>query len=259
MPQQAFDQYAYTYDAEFTHSPIGQMQRDRVYRFLKPYLRLPAKVLEVNCGTGHDAVYLAAQGHTVTALDISQDMINVAKAKATGTNPVFIVADLKKLNALNLPKQNIVFSDFGGLNCISPDEFRALSESLHEVLLPGGTMIAVIMGTNCLWENVYFKWISHTGYRRRRCKDGVVTTVNGLTFNTWYYSPQQVSAFLNAHFITEKIRPVGLFVPPSYLNYYFVKRPILLKTLYVMEKLFSAFSSLSNLADHYCIVLKRRP
>lgn len=258
MPRQAFDHYAYTYDSEFTHSPIGQIQRERVYRFLTPYLRTNKQILELNCGTGHDALYLAERGHTITAIDISEDMINVAKGKTTGKNPTFICADLQNLKALHLPKQDLVFSNFGGLNCISPKAFTALSESLNDLLLPGGMFVAVIMGTNCLWEDVYFKRISHPGYRRRKRSEGVSTSVNGLTFTTWYYSPQQVTAFLNEHFTTERIMPVGLWVPPSYLNYYFAKRPLLLKGLYALERLFAGFSSLANSADHYCILLKRR-
>jgi ubiquinone/menaquinone biosynthesis C-methylase UbiE len=39
------------------------------------------KILEVNCGTGEDALWLSAQNYEVTATDISEAMIGVAKAK----------------------------------------------------------------------------------------------------------------------------------------------------------------------------------
>ncbi|WP_158299405.1 class I SAM-dependent methyltransferase [Paenibacillus antri] len=41
-----------------------------------------AKVLEVGCGTGRTACYVAAQGHRVTGIDIRPDMIAKAKARA---------------------------------------------------------------------------------------------------------------------------------------------------------------------------------
>ncbi len=258
MLQTAFDTYAADYDAHFTHTPIGQMQRQRVYNYLNPLLKTPKSILELNCGTGFDAHTLARKGHCVTATDISQGMIDFAKAKQDGNNPNFKCIDLRQIHTLNLPKQDFIFSNFGGLNCISANDFKTLSQHWHTQLNTDGLVLAIIMGTRCWWENFYFKRIGHKGYQRRQNSEGVSTTINGETFTTWYYSPQQVSTFLQNHFITMQVRPIGLFVPPSYLNAYFKNKGWALKGLYALEKLFGNFSKWANYADHYSILLKRR-
>ena len=44
-----------------------------------------ARILEINCGTGNDAVFLARSGMHVTATDISPMMIEETKRKAGST------------------------------------------------------------------------------------------------------------------------------------------------------------------------------
>lgn len=57
------------------------------------------KILEVGCGTGRTATTLAKMGHTVTAVDIREGMINKAIKRAAneGVNIHFIVGDACKL------------------------------------------------------------------------------------------------------------------------------------------------------------------
>src|ERR1700750_2270801 len=83
-----FDNMASTYDADFTMSGIGKLQRERVWFFLSALLQKKGaalKILEINCGTGEDALRLAALGHQVIATDASAVMIETAKAKLPGT------------------------------------------------------------------------------------------------------------------------------------------------------------------------------
>ena len=94
-----FDELANSYDADFTSSVIGRMQRKRVWTVLTPLLNEASRslnILEINCGTGEDALQLAGLGHRVIATDASEAMISLAREKATqlhnGTaNPLFNV------------------------------------------------------------------------------------------------------------------------------------------------------------------------
>jgi len=42
----------------------------------------PCRVLDVGCGAGTDAIYLASKGSDVTAIDVSHEAIRIAKEKA---------------------------------------------------------------------------------------------------------------------------------------------------------------------------------
>ena len=77
----AFDQHAAAYDRVWTNAPAGRLQRDAVWRNLKPYLLPHGNILDLGCGTGEDAVWLMAAGLQVTAIDASPQMVTAARAR----------------------------------------------------------------------------------------------------------------------------------------------------------------------------------
>ena len=56
-----FDGLAADYDRSFTASAIGQRMRAAVWRRMDAAFGPGDHVLELNCGTGEDAVYLVTQ------------------------------------------------------------------------------------------------------------------------------------------------------------------------------------------------------
>ncbi len=62
--------------------------------FLVPLEETPARtVLELGCGTGNDATRLAREGYAITAIDLSSEAIEQARAKF-GQTITFLVADM---------------------------------------------------------------------------------------------------------------------------------------------------------------------
>ncbi len=68
------------------------------------------------------------------------------------------------------PPFDLVFSNFGGLNCLSLQQLSALAPHIDTALKPGGYFVAVVMGRFCWWETLYFllkgKWAS--AFRRSK-------------------------------------------------------------------------------------------
>ena len=112
----------------------------------------------------------------------------------------------------------------------------------------------VVMSTNCWWENLYF---SFKGLKKRRQMKSVAT-LNGTAFPVWYYSPVQLQTLFKPYFEKQYQKPVSLFIPPSYLNNFFLRKRFFLKILSLLEKLFGSFGFLANTADHYLMVFKKR-
>ena len=78
-----FDHTAHNYDQNFTSSPIGKVQRDLVFKSLESCFLISnqTRVLEINCGTGEDALHFGELGANVLATDISGKMVTVARQK----------------------------------------------------------------------------------------------------------------------------------------------------------------------------------
>src|SRR5579862_7375296 len=76
-----FDAIAEQYDAHFTNSRIGRAQRQSVWLELDRLFQPGQHVLDINCGTGEDALHLGARGIRVLACDASAEMIAVARRK----------------------------------------------------------------------------------------------------------------------------------------------------------------------------------
>ena len=142
--KQDFDNIAKEYDETFTHTQIGKYQRDLVYGFLQTELIdfKEKTILEINGGTGEDAIWLAQKGAAVTCTDISEEMVEVAKQKAVEenqSNVVFKQLDITQIsNNFNDQKFDVIFSNFGGLNCLTEKEFKQFLNDAHKILNPNG-------------------------------------------------------------------------------------------------------------------------
>ena len=259
-----FDILASTYDADFTVSNIGRLQRERVWSFLQALLNAKQgslKILEINCGTGEDAVRLATLGHTVIAADASAAMIEKAKEKSVSCHidlPVeFVVCSFGELSTRFVNEQfDLVFSNFGGLNCIDQPALEQLNKDLSSLIKPGGHLFFVIMSRCCLWEIFYYGIKGKLRTALRKFRKSVNFTVNGTTMAVHYYSPAGIKKIFTRSFSFLQQHPVGLFIPPSYLEKKFELRPRLLDRLNKLEKR-SGYSFLSLFADHYCINFKK--
>ncbi len=90
-----------------------------------PAARTPGKALDLGCGTGTNAVYMAQHGWQVTAIDFVPSAIATARAKAKAANvsPRLIVGDATRLDELGVGAGYELAFDLGCLHSI-PRERR---------------------------------------------------------------------------------------------------------------------------------------
>ncbi len=261
-----FDHIASSYDSSFTRTPIGQLQRKQVWNYLE---KITAElkgldILELNCGTGEDAVLFSEKGFNIVATDVSEEMLKVTQEKVQQYSMQNKISsqylDLDSFDdSLFEKKFDLVFSNFGGLNCINPESLRKLLDKLPAILSPEGRFVAVIMPKFCLWESIYFllKFQFRNAFRRWT-KGSVEAGLQGAKVKTWYFRPAQVKAWATK-FSQVSIRPIGIALPPSYLQQYFSKHKRFLGILNGLEKKLNTWSLLAGIADHYLIDLKVKP
>jgi len=225
-----------------------------------------SKVLEINSGTGEDAIWLARQGWQVLATDVSPEMIEIARNKsaaqlsessAAEEHLQFQVCSFSVIGRFEGQKFDLVFSNFGGLNCASPEELKSLSLDLQKLIAPGGQFVAVVMSRFCWQETLYFllKGKPREAFRRWSRKPVDARLDGKMTVPTWYYSPNEIRRYF-LDFQVKRVLPVGFWLPPSYLNPFFEKHPRLLQLLNFLEKKFAP-TWLAPAADHFFICLKK--
>ncbi len=256
-----FDNAALNYDATFTNSVIGRMQRNLVYEHLSLLLKeySPQKILEINCGTGEDAIWLAKQGCDVIATDISGRMIEVASSKSKLANIRYLRADINKINTeFEHHSFDLIFSNFGGLNCLSPDEFASFIKNATSILKPSGKLALVIMPKNTLWEQLYFLLKIDFKNIFRRKKEYVIANVDGQKVKTYYYNPKDIVHLANTGFELCRLKPIGFFIPPSYLESYFKNKDKVISFLSSLEQNIKNVTWLARYSDHYLIVLQKK-
>jgi ubiquinone/menaquinone biosynthesis C-methylase UbiE len=144
---EAFSRTAAKYDAFAEDHPHLTRLREKVYAHVSRHVPTGSRILELNAGTGIDAVALAQRGYRVHATDISPGMLARAREKVeqSGLEEQVSVQECSftDLDHIEGAPFDAVFSDLGGLNCI-PD-LSPVIEQLSKVLRPGGTVTWVLM------------------------------------------------------------------------------------------------------------------
>ncbi len=256
-----FDPAAARYDRSFTHTLIGRAQRNRVRDMLDKILcdNPIKKVLEINCGTGEDAIWLGDKGLEVTATDISPQMIAQSQSKSYRKNVSFLTADINQLpGPFANDRFDLIFSNFGGLNCLSPIRLELFFKHASLLLPDGAKMLLVLMPRNTKWEQAYFLVKKDFAQVFRRKKPGAIAQVDGQTVLTYYYNPREIAALAEPYFACGRVNPIGFFVPPSYLEPYFARRKKLFSVLDHCERQVYRLRFLASHSDHYGIEFTKR-
>jgi SAM-dependent methyltransferase len=115
----------------------------------------PGRAIDLGCGVGDNAIYLARQGFEVTAVDFAPAAIARAKAKArdAGVDVNFVVDDLTRLTTVT--GQFDLLVDYGSFDDLS---LRQRSAYVHQVVpltKPGGKFLLWCFEWEPrLWERV---------------------------------------------------------------------------------------------------------
>lgn len=257
-----FDAIALQYDETFTSSRIGMAQRAAVWSELQNAFCQGDRILEIGCGTGVDACFLAERGVRVVACDSSSRMIAVTTRRILDSRLQNLVCPLvlPAEEISSLPPGDLfdgAFSNFGALNCI--DSLERFACDLAVRLKPGATALLCWMGSYCLWETI---WYLMNGSRqkafRRLKRDGVSAKIAEGTFVRVHYPTLSLitSAFA-PQFRVKSIRGIGVAVPPSYLESLAQRHPRLLRFCERADSVIGRWPGIRLVADHILVGLQR--
>ena len=80
--------------------------------------------------------------------------------------------------------------------------------------------------------------------------------VGSSTVDTWYYSPAEFVSLFSQFFRKTALKPVGISVPPSYMEPFFRQRRGLLRFFGSVETTLNKVPFFAYLSDHYLIELQ---
>jgi ubiquinone/menaquinone biosynthesis C-methylase UbiE len=258
----AFDELAPRYDREWTDSAIGRLQRQAVWRLLDRVFAPAGQVLDLGCGTGVDAVYLARKGMTVQAIDVSPVMVAIARGRAEDeglagclTAQVLSIEDLEFLQG----SRNFdgVLSNFSPLNCVA--DLRPVAAQLCRLVRPGGKLVFCMMTRFCLWETFSYLWRGRLRKATRRWREtrNEARVGPGENFPVYYWPAREIVSAFAPGFRLVCTEGAGIFVPPSHMGPVMGRFTRLLGGLAYIDRIVARWPGLRSMGDHNLLVFER--
>jgi ubiquinone/menaquinone biosynthesis C-methylase UbiE len=211
----AYDAIARDYDWQIEDDA---WMRQLLWRRYVEVFRSGHRVLDLGCGTGTDAVFLARQGVKVTAIDISSAMVEEARSKAARAGLSDMVqVSVRAIGELEtFPDGTFdgIISAFAALNTV-PSLTQFAAEAAR-ILVPHGRMILHLLNRSSLWEwgslGSRGRWAEALQLRRRRDR---TFFLGGQPVH--HYLPRADQAFeqdFSAYFRLCELRGLGIACPP---------------------------------------------
>ena len=251
-----FDAIAANYDSSFTGSEIGSRMRKAVWARCAAIFAPGSRVLEMNCGTGEDALWLAERGVEVLATDISPAMLREAEAKLANSHAAgrvrFRELAWEDLGSLDDAAFDGLLSNFGGLNCVA--ELEAIGRSAAARLRPGGIAVLCLMGRAVPWEWIWFSLRGQPSKAFRRLRRGGARW-RGIPIR--YPSIREVRTAFSRDFRVKRLSALGALLPPPYTEPFAERFPRAIRVLDAIERRCESVWPLPYLADHYLLELER--
>jgi SAM-dependent methyltransferase len=115
--------------------------RSELVRLVESGDLLPGRAIDLGCGEGDNAIFLAQHGFQVTAVDFSPAAIAKAKAKAheAGADVDFVIDDLTRLTGVSGHFDVLV--DYGTFDDLSNRDRAAYVDQVRSLAKPGAKFL----------------------------------------------------------------------------------------------------------------------
>ena len=259
-PAIAFSKQSSSFDQIEEENLILQYMRKRIHDHCLRFFPAKAKILEMNCGTGIDAVFFAQQDMSVVATDVAPGMIDTLKSKIDrlklNDSVSAHLCSYTDLPAFQTGPFDVAFSDFGGLNCVQ--DLKPVVAGIKRNLKQGGVVTLVVMPKVCPWEMLLaLKGNFKVAFRRFK-KGGAESHLEGEYFKTFYFSPAYIRRVFGEEFALVELEGLCSLVPPPYFEFFPVRFKRIFKMLTRLEKSIRFAYPFNRTADHFIITLRRK-
>jgi SAM-dependent methyltransferase len=259
--RQAFDRVAKDYDGPMGNNEIVQLMRAELWREVAHCQPLPARLLDLGCGTGLDAAHFASLGYGVLAIDWSPGMVDRARDRilqgGLDGRARAMVLGIHELEQLSDDRFEGIYSNLGALNCVP--NLRLASRECERLLRPGGHLVFSVIGRSCPWETAYFSARGDPrGAARRSAPDAVPVSLSGERVWTHYHDPTAFYGQFSSEFMLASYRSLALTVPPPYLVRIYRRLGLIGPILNRVDRTIGRLPGVRDHGDHFLMTLTKR-
>ena len=259
-PSEAFDNVAAIFDETFENE-ITKHFREKIYHLVESLAGVGSSILDINCGTGIDALALVRRGYNVLGIDVAPKMIELANVKAVREKVSalkFLHGSFEQITDKTDNSYDLVLSNFGGLNCV--ERLASTANQVALVTKPGGYFVATVMPPVCLWDIVsgLARFNIHAAFRRLS-KNAAATGFRGKTFTVYYHTLNQLLSAFSPWFEPKQVLGLNIISPPPHATTFLRQYKKLSRWLENCDRVFASMPGLRATGDHYLVVLRRKP
>jgi ubiquinone/menaquinone biosynthesis C-methylase UbiE len=255
----AFSKQSIHYDRDDFQNIIINEWREQVYHHVNQFLKPDDYLLELNAGTGIDALHFASSGIRTHATDLSDGMIREIENKIRSYSGSQLLTcqqlSYDQLDKLSGRKFDYVFSNFGGLNCIQ--DLTKVTRHLPNVLTNGAYVTWVIMPKVYLWELAGIFKGNKNAFRRLK-RNGVIAHLEGEHFPTFYHSLSEIKKAFGTSFKFIQSEGLGSISPPPHRDDFAKNKPSLYSALRNLDQSVRHIPPFNRWADHIIVTFQHQ-
>lgn len=173
---EAYTDFAYVYDTMMRDIPYDEWAEYVKNLLVKNGIKEGSEITELGCGTGSFTMELSKAGYKMTGIDLSSDMLSVAKEKFEDTDYSEVVFSEQDMTEFELPsKADAIVSVCDSINYLVEDGdldkvFKQVKNNLksngvfivdlktkyfYETVLAYNTMAENFENCSYIWDNYY--------------------------------------------------------------------------------------------------------
>jgi len=261
-----YDKTASSYDRVEGRNAISERVRRTTLSVALNLFRPGQRILELGCGTGRDAVELAARGIEVVATDVSSEMANATRRRAEREGVAGMV------NAIALPAAQAaaidgpfdgVYSNGAVLN-LEPDLGR-VAQDLGRNVRPGGFAVLTAANRISLFELLCypFAFRPRKAFRKLGATVPIPISREGVgkryVVPTRFLTPKEFYSVFRESYEVHTLRALQAITPPWNLVDISERFRAMTQPLEKIEDATGTWPALRSLGAIYLFALRRRP
>jgi ubiquinone/menaquinone biosynthesis C-methylase UbiE len=223
-----------------------------------------SRLIELGCGTGDEAIFLAAHGCEVFAFDPSPRMVAIGSRKAAATRTEGTIhwfvgrsVDLARCLGNSIPPRGCDGA-YASFSLSYERDLPSVSEALAPWIHPGGRFAVAAMNRVCGAELAGAFLSGHPRLAGRRLAKQTLHKVGEYATPIFPRTMREIVEAFREHFALEDGQALPAILPPAYSNRTLGRWPAVLQILARIDSYAAHLPVVRSLGDHNLLLFRRR-